>query len=68
MATESTTELAEALTVDGFDAATLIEAVENSDLGLAESTVARGLIDQARDNPEMVQVVIDQLRDLLGPQ
>ena len=60
--------LSEALTVEGFDAAALRQAVADSDLGLVQSQAAEGLIAQAEENPDIIQSVVEQLKDLLGPQ
>ncbi len=65
---ETSTDLTDALSVDGFDAATLLQAIDNSDLSFTESTLAKGLIDKAKDNPELIQGVVDQLKDMLAPQ
>lgn len=64
---ETTGSLSEALTVEGFDAAELRQAVADSDLGFAKSQLAEGLIAQAEENPDVIQTVVDQLKDLLGP-
>lgn len=65
---ETTGSLAEALTVDGFDAATVREAIANSDLSAVQARLADGLVTQAEGNPELLEGVIDQLKELLGPQ
>lgn len=58
--------VADALTVEGFDAATLREAVANSDLNALKRTAADTLITQAENNPEMIQSVTEQLTEMLG--
>ncbi|NND42048.1 MAG: hypothetical protein HKO04_08225 [Silicimonas sp.] len=58
--------LADALTVDGFDADRLRTAVENSSLGAGEKQVATTLIDNAEENPALIQSVIEQLQAEFG--
>ena len=65
---ETSGSLGEALSVEGFDAATVRQAIADSDLGAVQARLAEGLVAQAEENPEMLQSVIDQLRELLGPQ
>ena len=65
---ETMGSLSEALTVEGFDADELRQAVAESDLGIAQSQMAERLITQAVENPDITEVVVEQLRDLLGPE
>ncbi|NNE87909.1 MAG: hypothetical protein HKN27_07515 [Silicimonas sp.] len=64
---ETTGSLAEALSVEGFDAEVLRQSIADSDLGVVQSQLAEGLVVQAEENPELIQEVVDQLRELLGP-
>ena len=65
---ETTGSLAEALSVEGFDAATVRQAIADSDLGAMQARLAEGLVVQAEENPDLLPSVIDQLKELLGPQ
>lgn len=54
------------LTVDTFDAAKLVEMVQASDLGEMQKTALVTAIEQAGDSPELVQSVIDQIKQAMG--
>ncbi len=65
-ATGGTTDLAEVLTVEGFDYDKAIEAIEASDLGTLQKTALGTALGGARDNPELLQGVLEQVRGALG--
>jgi ABC-type Na+ efflux pump permease subunit len=68
-ATETVVEasdLASLLTVDGFDPDAVLEAIDGSDLSTLTKTGLRTTVEGARDNPEMVPGVIEQVRGALG--
>ncbi len=54
------------LTADGFDADKVGEMVDGSDLDPMKKALLKAAIDQARENPEMVKVVIEQVKTALG--
>lgn len=58
--------LAGALTVEGFDAAQVREAIAASGLDDTQKQAAEALLQSAEQNPELVQSVIDQLKPQLG--
>lgn len=58
--------LADALTVEGFDADRIRQAIAESDMNAAQKQAAETLLASAEQNPELVQTVIDQLRERLG--
>jgi hypothetical protein len=58
--------LEEALSAQTFDAATVREAIAASGLNDLEKQTAQALVDQAEQNPDQIQSVVDQLRTILG--
>ena len=54
------------LTADGFDADGILDALENSDLGILQKTGLSALVEEARNNPELVESVISQVKEALG--
>lgn len=65
---ETTGSLAEALSVEGFDPVAVRQAIADSDLGAVQARLAEGLVVQAEENPDALQSVIEQLKELLGPE
>lgn len=72
-ATEAVTEavggegaLSDVLTVDGFDFDKAVEMIDGSDLGAVQKTTLKAGLEQARDNPELLSQLLDQVRDALG--
>lgn len=63
---EQDESLADALTVEGFDAERLREAIAASDLTEGQKQAANVLVEQAELNPNMIQTVVAQLREELG--
>jgi len=55
-----------ALTADGFDADAVLDAVENSDLGALQKTGLSALVEEARNNPDLIDGVISQVKEALG--
>ena len=72
-ATEAVTEavggegaLSDVLTVDGFDFDKAVEMIDGSDLGAVQKTTLKAGLEQARDNPELLSQLLDQIRDAMG--
>ncbi|MFK7881125.1 hypothetical protein [Roseobacter sp.] len=59
---------AEALTVEGFDFAKVTEMIDNSDLATTQKLALASAVEQAQDNPELLNAALTQLRDALGMQ
>lgn len=55
-----------ALSVEGFDADAVLDAVESSDLGGVQKTGLSALVEQARTNPDLIEGVIAQVKEALG--
>ncbi|NOD43608.1 hypothetical protein GTG09_11120 [Roseobacter sp. HKCCD7328] len=58
--------MASILTVDGFDADAALAAVDGSDLNPVMKTTLSTAIEGARNNPELVEGVVTQVREALG--
>lgn len=56
-----------ALTPERFDAATLLAAIEASDLTASEKETAMELVDRAESDPDSAEAALDELRTLLAP-
>jgi len=61
-----TSGLEDLLSADGFDADAILDAVENSDLGVLQKTGLSALVEEARNNPELVESVVSQVKEALG--
>ena len=59
-------EDSEALTVEGFDYDRVLEMVETSELSQMQKTVLTTSLEGARDNPELLQPVLDNIKELMG--
>jgi len=55
-----------ALTAEGFDAAKVIEMIDGSDLGVIQKTTMSALVEQASENPDLVESVLTQVKEALG--
>ena len=60
------TGMADLLTVDGFDYDKVVEMVENSELGTLQKTTLKAGLEQARDNPELLQGLLDRVKEAMG--
>ncbi|MEO0654167.1 MAG: hypothetical protein AAFY77_04800 [Pseudomonadota bacterium] len=58
--------LADVFSVDGFDFDAASEALQNSSLGELEKTTLGAALEGARDNPELLENVLTQIREALG--
>lgn len=56
----------ELLTVEGFDADRVIELVEGADIPDLQKTTLTTAINSARDNPELLQPVLDRVKQVMG--
>ena len=75
-ATEATTEateetgamsgMADLLTADGFDYDKVVEMVDGSDLGGLTKTTLKAGLNKAKDNPELLSGVLEQVKAALG--
>lgn len=54
------------LTPDGFDVDAVLEAVAASDLGGIAKTALSTVVEQVRDNPDLTESVIAQVKQALG--
>ena len=59
-------EDSEVLTVDGFDFDRVMEMVESSELSQMQKTVLTTSLEGARDNPELLQPVLENIKELMG--
>ncbi|MBS9716640.1 hypothetical protein ACFFUT_16585 [Pseudohalocynthiibacter aestuariivivens] len=64
MATEPMVDAA--LTAEGFDAAKVIEMIDGSDLGVIQKTTMSALVEQASEDPDLVESVLTQVKEALG--
>ena len=58
--------LSDVLTVDGFDFDKAIEMIDGSDLGAVQKTTLKAGLEQARDNPELLSQLLEQVRGAMG--
>lgn len=63
---EDSASLADALSVEGFDADRVRAAIEGSQLSAVQKQSALALVQSAEQNPDLVPSVIDQLKSQLG--
>ncbi len=54
------------LTVDGFDVDKVMEMIQNADISMLEKTTLGSAVTAAKDNPELLAPVLEQLRTVLG--
>ncbi|TNJ42817.1 hypothetical protein FGE21_10830 [Phaeobacter sp. B1627] len=54
------------LTADGFNYDKVIEMIDGSDLDPLKKVAVKSAITQARDNPELLKVALEQARSALG--
>jgi len=65
-AASSTGDLTNLLTLDGFDMDKVVEAIDASDLSAAQKTTLTTGLQQAKDNPELLKGMLDQVKTALG--
>jgi hypothetical protein len=58
--------VADLLTTDGFDADAVMEMVDGSDLSIIQKTTITTALDAAKDNPELLEAALEQLKGMLG--
>ncbi|MGB2202947.1 MAG: translation initiation factor 3, partial [Pseudooceanicola atlanticus] len=63
MTVASITEL---LTVDGFDFDQVIELIDASDIGVIQKGALKAGIEGARNNPDQLSTLLEQVRQALG--
>jgi F0F1-type ATP synthase membrane subunit b/b' len=56
----------ELLTVDGFDANKVMELLDGADISALEKATLSNALNAAKDNPALLQPVLDQLSSVLG--
>ena len=56
----------EFLTVDGFDADKLIEAIEGTELSAVQKTALTAAVNGAKDNPALLEATLTRIREALG--
>ncbi|KQI73074.1 hypothetical protein AN191_04050 [Loktanella sp. 5RATIMAR09] len=56
----------EVLTVEGFDFDSVLEIVQNSELSQMQKTVLTTSLEGARNQPELLQPVLESIREALG--
>jgi len=65
-AASSAGDLTSLLTLDGFDMDKVVEAIDASDLSAVQKTTLTTGLQQAKDNPELLKGVLDQVKSALG--
>jgi hypothetical protein len=58
--------LADLLSVDGFDLDKVSEMIDGSEIGAFQKTALKTALDKAKDNPEMLQTVLDKIKEAAG--
>lgn len=56
----------EALTIDGFDFDRVAQMIDESQLGDMQKTLLKGTLDQARNNPDLLEQALTSVREALG--
>ena len=65
-AAEGGMDLSELLTAEGFDAEQIVTAIESSELGQVQKTALTAAVNQAAENPELVEATLTRLKEALG--
>ncbi|HKK96861.1 MAG TPA: hypothetical protein VJ928_01680, partial [Marivita sp.] len=65
-AVDAGSDIADLMTVDGFDLDRVIDYIDNSDLSNVVKATSKAALEQARDSPEALEGVLENLRDRLG--
>ena len=58
--------MAELLTVDGFDLEKVTAMIDGSELGGVQKSLLSTALDKAKDNPELLSGVLDQIKAAMG--
>jgi len=65
-ATEEAGSMMDLLTPEGFDFDKVVEMVDGSDLDPLKKTTLKTALESAKDNPELLSSVLDQIKGALG--
>ena len=58
--------MADLLTVDGFDLDKVNDMIDGSDLGTVQKRLLTTALDKAKDNPELLEQALEQIKKALG--
>jgi hypothetical protein len=59
-------DMADLLTVDGFDMTKVSEMIDASDLDVLQKTALKTSIEQAQNNPELLTQALETAKSALG--
>ena len=62
----SVASITDLLTVDGFDFDQVIELIDASDIGVIQKGALKAGIEGARNNPDQLSTLLEQVRQALG--
>ena len=58
--------MADLLSVDGFDLDKVSEMIDSSEIGAFQKTALKTALEKAKDNPEVLQTVLDKIKEAAG--
>ena len=58
--------MADLLSVDGFDLDKVSEMIDGSEIGAFQKTALKTVLEKAKDNPEVLQTVLDKIKEAAG--
>tara|TARA_B110000879_G_scaffold82047_1_gene113942 strand:+ start:99 stop:605 length:507 start_codon:yes stop_codon:yes gene_type:complete len=58
--------MADLLSVDGFDLDKVSEMIDGSEIGAFQKTALKTALEKAKDNPEVLQTVLDKIKEAAG--
>ena len=54
------------LSVDGFNLDKVSEMIDGSEIGAFQKTALKTALEKAKDNPEVLQTVLDKIKEAAG--
>jgi hypothetical protein len=58
--------MADLLSVDGFNLDKVSEMIDGSEIGAFQKTVLKTALEKAKDNPSVLQTVLDKIKEAAG--
>ena len=58
--------MSDLLSVDGFDLDKVSEMIDGSEIGAFQKTALKTALEKAKDNPEVLQTVLDKIKEAAG--
>ena len=58
--------MADLLSVDGFNLDKVSDMIDSSAIGAFQKTALKTALEKAKDNPEVLQTVLDKIKEAAG--